>query len=166
MAKFIGIYDTIPARYDDNVTCNDLDMYVFQQDYGFLRDDYIMVISPRNTLTDGASIPPIAQLFMGHPLEGHNKYWSAQHDSGYKNTVIVINCKNLIPTMSPLRILKSWREFKHENWFIHRNKLNRKWWDNNLLQAMICRDEPKWKRKLVYAGVRLGGWASWKKNKA
>lgn len=165
MGKFVGKYDTIPAMYDDNVSCNDPDMYVFQSDYGFLRDDYIMTISPKGTLTDGASIPPIAQLFMGHPLEKNNKYWSANHDSSYKNTVIIINCENLMPTMSALRILKCWRELHDEHWFIHRSNLNRKWWDENLVQAMECWGEPEWKKRLVYAGVWLGGWASWKKNK-
>ena len=165
MSKFIGKYDTICSIYDDFTACNDPNMYVFQEDYGFLRNDMTMVVSPMSTLTDGASIPSIAQFFIGSPLSGDNKFWSAQHDSGYKNTVIVIKCRSLIEKgMSPEHILKHWRNFKNEALFIHRNDLPRKWWDQNLVQAMECWDEPWLKQKIVYAGVRLGGWRHFKPN--
>jgi len=67
--------------------------------------------------------------------------------------------------MSPEHILKHWRNFKNEALFIRRANLPRKWWDDNLVQSMECWGEPKWKQKVVYAGVRLGGWYSFKRSR-
>lgn len=163
MSQLIGRYDTIAAEFVKNTPCKDPFMQVFQSDFGFLRDDGIMVISPKDTLTNGASLPRIFWPILGTPLEMPNCLWAANHDSAYKGTVIVINCKRLLVTMSPKRILKCWRELKGD-WFIHRDDLGRKWFDQNMVQVMKCVKESSLKQKMAYAGVRVGGWASWKKN--
>ena len=39
----------------------------------------------------------------------------------------------------------------------------RKQCDKYFYEAMLCSQVPKWKAKLMYWGVRAGGWAAWNK---
>jgi len=72
--KFYGRYDTIPKENDSNT-------YIYQQDFGFLRDDGLLVIAPVGSTTDGASVPRFLWRMFGHPLFGDNKEWGSPHDA-------------------------------------------------------------------------------------
>ena len=67
------------------------DTYVYEEDFGFCRDDGLLIISPKGTTTDGASLPKIAWLFMGSPLEGYNRRWSSNHDATYRKCAVILN---------------------------------------------------------------------------
>ena len=152
--RFIGVYDTKPTGYEGNT-------WVFQEDFGFLRKDGILVVSPKGSRTDGASLPRFFWRILGHPLHGGNKYWSAGHDSGYQGSVILINTYKYVGT--PEKIFDSWRDLDPHG-FIHRADLNRKWFDLNMLETMEFMKVGWLKRRMVYRGVRLGGRKAYRKD--
>ena len=153
-ARFIGQYDTLPTKHNP-------DLYKFQQDFGFLRSDGLLIISPVSSYTDGASIPRFFWRLIGHPLQGRNKYWAAPHDSGYKACAIIIDVKRYY--MAAEDAFEHWEDLDPEIGFIHRSDLPRKWWDRTLLEAMAACKESWVKRRLVYMGVRIGGSGSFQK---
>ena len=163
MKRLLGTYNTIPVTDPKKNPKKDPFLQAFEEDFGFIRDDCIMTISPKGTYTNGASLPKIMWPILDSPLEMPNCLWAANHDSAYRNSIIIIDCKNLLPSMSPKRIFKFWREID-ESWFIHRRSLPRKWYDQNMVEVMECVGESKLKRKLAYWGVRLGGRKRFKKN--
>ncbi len=149
MKRFYGRYDTIPLE-------DDPDTYKYQRDFGFLRDDGIMVISPEGTTTDGASIrPKILWIPLGSPLEGGNKYWASPHDGLYRKFAIIMDTTRIGAT-TPLQMFHKWRELD-SHFFIHQTTKNKAWADDTLRQAMKAWGEPAWKRSMVYRGVRIFG---------
>lgn len=149
MARFIGLYDTIPLANDPNT-------YKYQQDFGFLRDDGILVISATGTTTDGASIrPKILWVLLGSPLEGFNKHWASPHDAGYRKCAVFIDT-TIDGAPTPEEMFLNWREIDSK-YFIHQTCLNKAFTDDTLRQAMKACSEPMWKRSMVYRGVRIFG---------
>ena len=162
MGQFFGKYDTICSVFVKESAVKDDDIYIYQSDFGYLRDDGLMVIALKGTLTDGASIPRLMWRVCGHPLSGQNKFWAAGHDAGYKGTVIIIDT-NILQPCTPNRVFRMWRTLNNDKAFIHRKDLPRSWWDKNMAMCMKDCGEPAWKIALVYAGVRIGGMFSFKK---
>jgi len=153
--KFLGIYDTIPLT-------NDSDTYKYQQDFGFLRDDGIMVIAPVGTTTDGASIPafpPIIRFLIGGPLQGDNKLWASPHDALYRKLAIIIDTADIADIDMAFI---DWRELSPIH-FEHQANFTRKWADETLLQAMMCAGEGFIKRWAVYHAIRACGRGWWTK---
>ena len=152
--RYLGIYDTIPLT-------NNSDTYKYQQDFGFLRDDGFLIISPMATTTDGASIPPFPpfiRMILGHPLAGDNKLWSAPHDSLYRKCAIIIDTKEIDPDFA----FAFWRELDSTH-FRHQDYFDRKFADNTLMQALKCSKKSFIKRWAVYRMVRLFGRGWWSK---
>jgi len=147
MGMFYGDWDTKPLMAGS-------DTYVYEQDFGFCRDDGLLIISPMGTTTDGASIrPKIAWVWLGSPLEGFNRRWSASHDSGYRKTAVILDTN----TVSDINYaFVNWRDIPASH-FVHQTTLNRKFFDQTLLQAMKACGESFVKRQTVYRMVRLFG---------
>jgi len=147
MARFLGTYNSIPSAYTEN-------SYILEEDFGFLRNDGILVISPEGTCVNGSSIPRLLWFALGHPLESSNKYWSCSHDSLYGDTVIIIDTNRYENGLGD--IFLNWRTLKPQG-FIHRNDLDRKWADINMKLTMEYLGEGKLKVAMVYRAVRLFG---------
>ena len=152
MGTFYGNYDTRPLMRGS-------DTYVYEEDFGFCRDDGLLVISPTGTTTDGASIrPKIIWVFMGSPLEGFNKIWSSPHDSLYRKIAVILDTNTVEDAQDAFM---HWRDLPSKH-FIHQTKFRRKFADQTLLQAMKASGEGWCKRKTVYRAVRMfGGEAGW-----
>ncbi len=151
---FIGLYDTIPIASDS-------DTYKFQRDFGFIRDDGIMVISQKDTTTDGASIPKFMWWMFGSPLQGANKEWSAPHDSLYRKQAIIIDCVDLDP-LDITTVFENWRDLA-STYFIHQASLDKWFADDTLRQAMIASGSSEAKRWAVYHAVRMFGKGWWQR---
>jgi len=149
---FIGIYDTIPIASGS-------DTYTFQRDFGFVRDDNIMVIAPKCVDVNGANIPRLLWLFLGSPLSGKNKEWSAHHDVLYAKEAIIIDCRNL-NAESVTTIFENWRELAPD-YFIHQACMPKFFADDTMRQAMIASDSNMVKRWIAYHGVRIFGHGWW-----
>ena len=154
--RFIGRYDTIPKEGCSNT-------YVYQQDYGFLRDDKLLIIAPEGTTTDGASIPRFMWRLVGHPLYSNNKFWSAPHDCLYSKCAIVIDCGRS-DSMTPEAMFMYWRDLSAHH-FLHQCEFSKRFADETLLQAMKACNEPRLKQFAVYRSVRLFGRGWWAKKK-
>ena len=156
--RYLGTYDTIPLS-------NDSDTYKFQQDFGFLRDDGFLIISPTGTTTDGASIPPfppVIRMILGHPLAGTNKLWAAPHDSLYRKCTVIIDTSEIDPDFAFL----NWRELSAD-YFRHQDFFDRKFADETLLMALKYSKKSFLKRWAVYRMVRRFGRGWWgSKNKS
>ena len=150
--KFYGRYDTIPKENDSNT-------YIYQQDFGFLRDDGLLIISPKGTTTDGASIPRFMWRLVGHPLYGANKEWASPHDNLYSKHAIIIDTTHRL-SLQPSVMFFSWRE-QSSSVFIHQTCFDKKFADDTLLQAMKTCGEPRIKQMAVYPSVRLFGKGWW-----
>jgi hypothetical protein len=152
MLGFYGVYDTKP--HDDMP-----DVYDFQRDYAFLRDDGLLVISAKGTHTDGASVPRWAWCIVGHPMHGMNKYWSAAHDSLYAKTAIILDTHTL-GSISVDSAFHIWRSLPARH-FIHQTAFDKKFADQTLKQAMKALGESRVKTALCYSAVRVGGKGWW-----
>ena len=152
--RFLGIYDTIPLA-------NDSDTYKYQQDFGFLRDDGLLIISAIGTTTDGASIPripPIIRFLLGDPLSGDNKMWASPHDALYRKCAVILDTL----TVGDIdKAFANWRDLPAKH-FKHQASFCRKFADETLLQAMKCCGENICKRWAVYHAVRKFGRGWWK----
>jgi len=149
MKRFFGRYDTIPLE-------DDPDTYEYQRDFGFLRDDGIMIISATGTTTDGASIrPKILWIPLGSPMEGGNKYWASPHDSLYRKCAVLIDT-TFIGSFEPIKMFQNWQTLD-KHFFIHQTDMDKVFADDTLRQAMKAWGEPTWKRSMVYRGVRIFG---------
>jgi len=155
--RFYGVYDIVCHE-------NDPDLYDLQRDFGFLRDDGMMTISPKGTHVNGANIPRFLWPVIGSPMSGLNKIWSANHDSGYGKTLIIIDT-NTLERITIQSAFNNWRNIPAIH-FVHQASVNRKFVDDTLLQAMVVLEEPFWKRKLVYRAVRLFGRGYWTRGMA
>ena len=148
---FLGVYDTVPTDKDPN-------MYELQRDYGFLRDDGLLIIGAKGVYVNGANIPRWAWVMVGSPLRGMNKYWSAPHDFLYAKHAIILD--TTVVKGNVCENFKHWRELPSDC-FRHQTCFNKKFADNTLLQAMTFLEEPWIKRKVCYASVRVGGTGWW-----
>ena len=134
-------------------------------DFGFLRDDGLLIVALAGGHTDGASIPRFLWRIFGHPFMGTNRFWAIPHDAGYSGPsgyaiIIDLNAAQLPPDYA----LDNWMEIGVESLINSRN-LSRKWWDQTLLMAMSAMGEGWFKRRAVYRAVRLFGWRSYRKNR-
>ena len=155
MMRFIGKLDFAPQ---DPLNPEEWEL---EEDFGFLRDDGLLIIAISGGHSDGATIPWFLQLFLGHPFKGLNGFWAVIHDSGYRRYAIVIDTRLTIT--DPEDLFATWRELP-ERLFVKSATLNRKWWDGTMRMCMATMNEPRWKQRAVYRGVRLSGWVSWRKN--
>ena len=152
--RFIGLYDTIPLNNESNT-------YRLQRDFGFLRDDGLLIISPMGTNINGANIPRIMWRVIGSPLYSDNKLWSAPHDSLYGKTAVIMDT-NVEGAYTPERMFECWRDLDAK-FFVHQTCYNKLFADNTCKQAMVCLGEPWAKRVAVYRAVRWFGRGWWDK---
>ena len=151
MGTFYGNYDTRPLMRGS-------DTYSYEEDFGFCRDDGLLIISPTGTTTDGASIrPKIIWTFMGSPLEGFNKEWSSAHDSLYRKAAVILDANTVDDSVFAFH---NWRDIPAKH-FVHQTNFMRKFADQTLLQAMKACGEGWLKRRTVYRAVRLFGKGWW-----
>jgi len=156
MARFVGKLDFAPQ--DPNYP----DEWRLGQDFGFLRDDGVMVIAQMHGHTDGASVPRFLWRVVGHPFRRGNRFWALPHDAGYNGYAVIIDLN--AAEVTPEYALDNWRNSDIVG-FINSADLSRKWWDRTLQQAMVAMNEKRWKRRAVYSAVRLFGWRSYSKHR-
>jgi hypothetical protein len=140
-------------------------MRVMVQDYIVITDDGMIVVMAKDEgKTNGASLPWLVQALpcMGSPLQGKNPAWSCPHDGVYNGSAYVFNART-IPADQWLMFADDWRTFKGGEFDVT-GWPKRKWCDRMMRAVMKHKsiDEPRWKVRVAYAGVRLGGWASFK----
>jgi len=150
MTRFYGEYDIKPVSFGS-------DQYAYEQDFGFLRDDGLLIISVMGTKTDGASVGRIGGLIVGSPFKRFNKIWSAPHDSLYHKTAVILDTNSVWETESAF---VHWRDLPAHH-FKHQTCFNKKFADLTLLQAMKACGEGWFKRRAVYRAVRLWGRGWW-----
>lgn len=90
---------------------------------------------------DGASVPRLTWTISGLRPDGLLRAAALLHDALYQN------CGNL-----------------PRNWVFPKQKFTRGECDRVFLDVMKAAGVGWWKRKIAYAGVRAGGWASWRKH--
>ena len=147
--RFVGKLDFAPQ---DPAHPNEWEL---EQDFGFLREDNILVIAQRGGRVDGASIPRLMWRVVGHPFCKANRFWSVPHDAGYKRFAVVVDLNTI--QVTPETMMSIWREIDTPEAFIHSATLPRVWWDRTLSQAMTAMREPAIKRGAVYGAVRAFG---------
>jgi hypothetical protein len=157
MARFVGKLD-FSGLDPENPKAD----RVLQQNFGFVRDDGLMVLLLEGGKVNGASIPEIFWIPLGHPLEDENAFWSSPHDGGYRRFALIIDLN--AAEVTPEYALDNWYNIPVEC-FVHRDNLSRKWWDKTMVACMKVMGEPRWKQKAVYWGVRIGGWRSYRKHR-
>jgi hypothetical protein len=155
MARFVGKLDFAPQDPD-----RPDDERKLSQDFGFVRDDGLMVIAQSGGSVDGASIPRTLWRLIGHPLYKGNRFWSVPHDALYRRFAVIIDLNSA--QVTPETALDVWREMDCTP-FVHARSLSRKWCDKTLRQAMVAMHERRLKRRAVYLAVRMFGWRSYRK---
>jgi hypothetical protein len=156
VARFVGQLDFAPqdpARPDE---------WKLEQDFGFVRDDGLMIIAQAGEHTDGASIPRFLWRVLGHPFHKGNRFWAIPHDAGYHGCAVIIDL--IAAQITPEYALDNWRTPVVDS-FVHAADLDRKWWDESLQMAMVAKGECAVKRKTVCAAVRMFGWRAYRKNR-
>ena len=156
MSRFVGKLDFAPQDPGQPKE------WKLAQDFGFVRDDGIMIIAQSGGHTDGASIPRLLWRVIGHPFRRANRFWAIPHDAGYNRYAVVIDL--IAAELQPEYALDNWRNSSIVG-FVHSANLSRRWWDGTLAQAMVAMKERRWKRKLVCRAVRLFGWRSYRKHR-
>jgi len=154
MARFVGKLNFGPLD-EDNPKAD----RVLEQNFGFVRDDGIMILMLAGCAVNGASTPECLWQLLGHPLEGRNAWWSTPHDGGYRNSSFVLLIDLRAAECEPELMLDQWDTLPVQ--FLLHRRMPRKWWDKTMLQCMKVMHERRWKRGMVYAGVRLGGWRAY-----
>lgn len=135
--------------------------------FGLVYGHFLIIIPPWCP-TDGASIPWFLQWVLDEPFENDNKFWAVFHDGGYRRYAIVIDLRKLL--MQPADIFNMYTADAASCYGIVRDalvpctELERKWWDKMACTgAMVAAGTPKWKRSVIYRGLRAGGWYAWYK---
>jgi hypothetical protein len=139
------------------------EMRVMVQDYVVVLDDgLIVVMAAGEGKTNGASLPWLVQVLprMGSPLEGNNPWWSCPHDGVYNGSARIFNVSKVDPARW-LYLASNWRgellgKYEVTQW------PKRKWADRMMRAVMKAIGEPRLKVRIAYAGVRVGGWCSFK----
>ena len=155
MSYFIGELNFAPRGVEDKE-------WRLEQPYGLKYRNYL-IIARENVTTDGASIPKFMWPFLGPPLGDENAFWAIFHDAGYRNYALVFDLRKTI--LNAEFLFWDYSAGQLHNRAVT-GPFDRKWWDkmarDGSMRAAGC---SRWKRRMVYWGVRLGGWKSWHKNK-
>ena len=127
-------------------------------------DGYIIICRPFER-TDGASIPRLLWPLIGHPFKGSNAFWSQPHDQGYSGKAIVFPV-SIVKSIDVKHLIEQTRGSAYmydelASYAVHMR--DRKWWDKKLLEGCKLMGDNIFKRSAVYAGVRSGGWMSFRK---
>ncbi len=102
----------------------------------YMTSDGEKLTVPTGFRSDGASIPRIVWFLIGHPFGSYLES-AVVHDFPYKNP---------------------------NKWFLGtKNKRKRADWV--ILDAMTSQGIKKWRRKIMYRTLRMGGWMFWKPKK-
>jgi len=153
--RFVGTLDFAPQDQKRP------DEWRLEQPFGFVRSDGLMVVALAGGHTDGASIPRLMWRVVGHPFCRANRFWGLIHDGGYGGYAVIIN--TLFAPMPPDELLTKWDRPEIAPCMIRSATLDRKWWDETMVEAMCACGEPTWKREAVYWGVRAFGWRAYRK---
>ena len=102
---------------------------------------YITV--PYGFISDGASIPKFVWSIVGSPWTGRYVQAAVVHDVLYHNIGYFVCYHN------------------HNRYIFN---LTQKQSDNILLHGCKILGVPTWKRYVIYYGLRVGGWVSWKQH--
>jgi hypothetical protein len=136
-------------------------MRVMVQDYVIVTSDgYAVVMAKGEGRTNGASLPWLVQPVLGGPLKGNNPWWSRPHDATYNGSAFIFDLHAYEPTQW-LYLARNWRgellgKYEVDVW------PKRKWADRMMRAVMKAIGEPRLKVRIAYAGVRVGGWCSFK----
>ena len=138
-------------------------MWQLEEAFGLLYMHYFLIVLPWHK-TDGASIPFYLRWILGTPFGKRNRFWAIFHDGGYGRYCLIVDM-NRHSTWKPHDILECLVVLE-EDFFVDPSLLSRNWWDK------MCRDGSmvaakcwKWKRKVVYSGLKSLGWYSWNKHR-
>jgi len=124
-----------------------------ENNFGFLRYDGTLIIAMMHGHSDGASIPLLLRMIFGHPFSA-NRFWGVIHDSGYRGYAIIVRAS--LAGCTPKEAVDRCPDLPAEC-FIPSRSLTRDWWDRAMVEAMRAMREPRWKRRLLYNGVRRFG---------
>lgn len=108
--------------------------------------DYHVIVEA-GFVYDLASVPMIARPVVPHTTAPQA---SALHDKGYRDNEIWI--------------VKEWVDGE-PIYLDEPHKMHREFWDVQFLQAMTALEVFPARAQAAYAGVRAGGWYSWKKHR-
>lgn len=109
------------------------------------------------TVTDGASVPSLLWTLTGILPDGLHRPAALVHDVMYRDQGHVV-----LYTLSPNgRALQHWSQWLPSDWEPLETQWSRR--DADRLFARILRElnVSRWDRRLMYRGVRLGGWWGW-----
>jgi len=161
MSRFVGKLDFAPQDPGQPKE------WKLAKDFGFVRDDGIMVVSPKGAHTDGASIPRFlwSVPWIGHPFRLANRFFSQPHDAGYAGIAVIIDLN--AAQITPETALDIWRESAMVSYMIHGENLSRKWWDETMREAMEVPvlKVKRWKKNVVYSAVRIFGRRAYRKHR-
>ena len=129
------------------------------QPLGWLCGNTLMVC-PAGSLVNGASIPRILWPILGSPLGRVNRVWSAVHDCGYRDEARYIDVSH--DELKDIKLKYIIEFLAHIPRDAIMPRPNRLWHDQQMKKAMRSLHVPSVKIAACYAGVRLGGWASWR----
>ncbi len=135
------------------------DLWQLEEPLGLLYLNYLLIFLPW-CQTDGASIPKILWILLGHPFKKDNKFWGVPHDGGYRGYMRVIDLHTT--ALPPERILDIYPGMD-ESFFVDPKLFDRNWIDKMARDgAMVAAKSPKWKRRIVYWGIHRFGKKAWK----
>ena len=137
-------------------------VWQLEEPFGLLYLQYFLIVLPWHK-TDGASIPFFLRWILGTPFGKKNRFWAIFHDGGYGKYCRVIDLS--LTTLSPEKLLECYGLLEKGH-FVNPKLLGQDWWDK------MCRDGSmvaagcwKWKRNVVYSGLRRFGWLSWNRHR-
>jgi len=136
------------------------DVWKLEEDLGYVYKKYLIIMK-KGVEVDGASIPRFLWRLLGHPFEGANAWYSLPHDYIYNNTMLIIDLRTT--ALLPEALMDCWHVFE-DNFFIsNRQHFDREFADDVLLSAMKVMNENRFKKWMVYRGLRMFGWFAWGK---
>lgn len=115
------------------------------------RCGYVVVIdgvqykAPMGTLTDGASVPRLLWPVVGHPFHTELILMACFHDPGYHGHLRVDG----VPTALPRAEVDRLADVIMQGAIVGPDGAEDLW------------ETDSWRRRTVYAGIRLGGWWSY-----
>jgi hypothetical protein len=116
--------------------------WIMESDYIMVYDGVVLLMEEGVGEMNGASIPFLLMPLLGRPLQGLNLWWSSHHDGAYGASLQLFSAVD----GAEIDIFT----------------VRRKWFDRAMKAAMRSLRCSKVKRMAAYAGVRVGGWASFK----
>ena len=115
------------------------DEWIVKEDF-IVTDGLTILVAPKGTPTDGASIPRFFWRLIGSPLTGAYRKAAVIHDAGYKGTLRWFNGCGVID-------------------------YDREMVDNLFLELMKALGVSPWRRWMMYRGVRWFGQKPWDDNR-